>query len=153
MSSERTPLLSTAHMAATSLSDGNTGAPRADEHARRYGSTGHIHFHSAAEKPRPRSLKDLVAKPVIRQWIADGKLYREETSREMPRIELFFDLLYVGVIHQLGKHEERQTDSQPRSPRRSPTGRVLVSSSSLSGRHGVSGKKRAGTRTSRAVMM
>lgn len=77
--------------------------PEADAHARRYGNTGHIHFHSAFEKPRPRSIKDLVSKPVIRQWIADGKLYREESSREMPRIELFFDLLYVGIIHQLGE--------------------------------------------------
>lgn len=76
--------------------------PTPNENAARFGNTGHIHFHSNVEKPRPRKVADLVSKPVIRQWIAGGKLYREESSREMPRIELFFDLLYVGVIHQLG---------------------------------------------------
>lgn len=38
------------------------------------------------------------------QWIQGGKLYREQSPREAPRIELFFDLLYVGVIHQLGEY-------------------------------------------------
>lgn len=33
----------------------------------------------------------------------DGKLYREADPREVPRVELFFDLLYVGIIHQLAE--------------------------------------------------
>ena len=30
-----------------------------------------------------------------------GKIYREPSPREVPRIELFFDLTFVAVIHQL----------------------------------------------------
>lgn len=37
------------------------------------------------------------------QWIEGGKLYREPVPREVPRFELFFDLLYVGIIHQLAE--------------------------------------------------
>ncbi|ODN85091.1 hypothetical protein L202_00918 [Cryptococcus amylolentus CBS 6039] len=31
----------------------------------------------------------------------DGKIYREPSPRETPRIELFFDLLFVAIAHQL----------------------------------------------------
>jgi hypothetical protein len=35
--------------------------------------------------------------------MSKGKIHREPTPRETPRFELFFDLLYVAVIHQLGE--------------------------------------------------
>lgn len=35
------------------------------------------------------------------QWIEGGKIHREPVSRETPRFELFFDLLFVAIIHQL----------------------------------------------------
>lgn len=35
--------------------------------------------------------------------MSQGKIHREPTPRETPRFELFFDLLYVAVIHQLGE--------------------------------------------------
>lgn len=43
----------------------------------------------------------LFKRPVIRQWLYQGKLYREEDQRVCSRFELFFDLLFVGLIHQL----------------------------------------------------
>lgn len=109
------------------LEGGDTLAHEADEHARRFGNTGHITFHSAEEKPRPRKVADLFAKPVVRQWISGGKLYREATSRELPRIELFFDLLYVGVIRQLGGWVEESADgsrSRSRDAQRRECGAV-----------------------------
>ena len=39
----------------------------------------------------------------MRQWIEDGLVYRERDDREVSRFELFFDLLFVAVIHQLGE--------------------------------------------------
>ncbi|KAM0746513.1 hypothetical protein T439DRAFT_329623 [Meredithblackwellia eburnea MCA 4105] len=44
---------------------------------------------------------DLFQPPVVRQWLQDGKLYREAEERIPSRFELFFDLLLVGVVHQL----------------------------------------------------
>lgn len=61
------------------------------------------HSDSAAAWGRATRLGDLVHPPVVRQWIAGGKLYRERGERGSPRIELFLDLLYVGVVHQLAE--------------------------------------------------
>ncbi|BEI83165.1 hypothetical protein CcaverHIS002_0310330 [Cutaneotrichosporon cavernicola] len=61
-----------------------------------------IVLHSeGASRGRATRFRDLIHPPVIRQWIAGGKLYRERGERSSPRIELFLDLLYVGVVHQL----------------------------------------------------
>lgn len=49
----------------------------------------------------PIRLRHLFKRPVIRQWLYQGKLYREEDQRVCSRFELFFDLLFVGLIHQL----------------------------------------------------
>ncbi|KLT41203.1 hypothetical protein CC85DRAFT_312927 [Cutaneotrichosporon oleaginosum] len=61
------------------------------------------HADSAAAWDRATRLRDLIHPPVIRQWIAGGKLFRERGERASPRIELFLDLLYVGVVHQLAE--------------------------------------------------
>ncbi|BEJ13712.1 hypothetical protein CspHIS471_0308860 [Cutaneotrichosporon sp. HIS471] len=61
-----------------------------------------IVLHSeGASRGRATRVRDLIQPPIIRQWIAGGKLYRERGERSSPRIELFLDLLYVGVVHQL----------------------------------------------------
>ncbi|KAG8844658.1 hypothetical protein FRB96_002976 [Tulasnella sp. 330] len=49
----------------------------------------------------PVHWRHLFKRPVIRQWVHDGKLYREEANREAAKTELFFDLMFAGIIHQL----------------------------------------------------
>ncbi|KAI5480220.1 hypothetical protein MNV49_001548 [Pseudohyphozyma bogoriensis] len=44
---------------------------------------------------------DLFPPPVVRQWIDNGRLYREAEERAPSRYELFFDLILVGVVHQM----------------------------------------------------
>ncbi|KAL7419951.1 hypothetical protein Q5752_004914, partial [Cryptotrichosporon argae] len=71
-------------------------------HTARYGPVPHLVFHERAGEPeRTYRLRQLVRRPIIRQWIDGGKLYREPAPREVPRFELFFDLLFVAIIHQL----------------------------------------------------
>ncbi|ODO03664.1 hypothetical protein L198_02515, partial [Cryptococcus wingfieldii CBS 7118] len=53
------------------------------------------------EEFKPLRVRELVRPPVVRQWMEDGKLYREPSHHETPRIELFFDLLFVAIVHQL----------------------------------------------------
>ncbi|KAK0547787.1 hypothetical protein OC846_004383 [Tilletia horrida] len=43
----------------------------------------------------------LFKRPLIRQWLHNGRLYREEDEREPSRFELFFDLSFVGIVHLL----------------------------------------------------
>lgn len=49
----------------------------------------------------PIQLKHLFKRPVIRQWLYNGNYYREKDERQSSRFELFSDLLFVGVVHQL----------------------------------------------------
>ncbi|PWN46711.1 hypothetical protein IE53DRAFT_322468, partial [Violaceomyces palustris] len=49
----------------------------------------------------PIKIHHLWKRPLIRQWLYDGKLYREKDEREPSRFELFFDLMFVGIVHQL----------------------------------------------------
>ncbi|KAK4704700.1 hypothetical protein P7C70_g1511, partial [Phenoliferia sp. Uapishka_3] len=46
---------------------------------------------------------DIWKPPIVRQWLLNGRLYREAEERTPSRFELFFDLLLVGVIHQLAE--------------------------------------------------
>ncbi|GMK53530.1 hypothetical protein CspeluHIS016_0101160 [Cutaneotrichosporon spelunceum] len=62
-----------------------------------------LHSEGTGAKARATRFRDLINPPVIRQWISGGKLYREQEERSSPRIELFLDLLYVGVVHQLAE--------------------------------------------------
>jgi len=50
---------------------------------------------------RPLGWRHLFKRPVIRQYIRAGTLWREREEREPSRFELFFDLIFVGIIHQL----------------------------------------------------
>ena len=47
----------------------------------------------------PIKFTHLVKRPVVRQWLHKGNLYREEDVREPSRFELFFDLMFVGIAH------------------------------------------------------
>ena len=42
-------------------------------------------------------------RPVLRQWLSQGKIYREASTRQSSRFELFFDLLFVGIVHQIAE--------------------------------------------------
>ncbi|OAA79333.1 Low temperature requirement A [Akanthomyces lecanii RCEF 1005] len=42
--------------------------------------------------------------PVVRQWFHRGVIWRAAGQTEIMAIELFFDLLYVGIIHSNGEH-------------------------------------------------
>ncbi|KAL2675025.1 hypothetical protein Neosp_011205 [[Neocosmospora] mangrovei] len=46
----------------------------------------------------------LFKKPVVKQWFHKGLLWRASENTEIMAIELFFDLLYVGIIHINGEH-------------------------------------------------
>ena len=39
----------------------------------------------------------------LRSSSDQGKIYREPAPREVPRFELFFDLLFVAIIHNQGQ--------------------------------------------------
>ncbi|EJD45797.1 hypothetical protein AURDEDRAFT_184694 [Auricularia subglabra TFB-10046 SS5] len=61
-------------------------------------------FHDADEdaySARPRRPRDLIHPLVVRQWLVNGKLYREKFERAQSRFELFFDLVFVAFGHLL----------------------------------------------------
>ncbi|UKZ59020.1 uncharacterized protein TrAtP1_000340 [Trichoderma atroviride] len=46
----------------------------------------------------------LFKRPVIRQWFHQGLMWRASEQTEVMAIELFLDLVYVGIIHSNGEH-------------------------------------------------
>ncbi|KEP47321.1 Low temperature requirement protein LtrA [Rhizoctonia solani 123E] len=70
---------------------------------------GNVHFHGKSfdghnsEHSHHYSLKSLVRPPIVRQWIHLGKIHREHTERVPSRLELFFDLVFVAIAHQLSE--------------------------------------------------
>ncbi|KAF8594592.1 hypothetical protein BDV93DRAFT_549179 [Ceratobasidium sp. AG-I] len=68
---------------------------------------GKVFFHGKSfedhdsDHSHHRSFKSLVRPPVVRQWIHLGKIHREHTERVPSRLELFFDLVFVAIAHQL----------------------------------------------------
>lgn len=44
----------------------------------------------------------MIKRPVIRQWLHGGHLYREKDERKPSQFELFFDLIFVAVVNGLG---------------------------------------------------
>lgn len=63
-----------------------------------------VFFHDADEdaySARPRRPRDLIQPVVVRQWLVNGKLYREKFERGQSRFELFFDLVFVAFGHSL----------------------------------------------------
>ncbi|KAH7197126.1 bacterial low temperature requirement A protein-domain-containing protein [Fusarium flagelliforme] len=59
---------------------------------------------SGGGQPRLGETIKLFKKPVIKQWFHKGLLWRASDNTEIMAIELFFDLLYVGIIHVNGEH-------------------------------------------------
>nr|GAT45965.1 predicted protein [Mycena chlorophos] len=49
------------------------------------------------------NIDQFLQRPRVHQWIQNGKLYREATELQSSRFELFFDLLFVGMVHQLSE--------------------------------------------------
>ncbi|KAG8774642.1 hypothetical protein FRC16_005037, partial [Serendipita sp. 398] len=47
------------------------------------------------------TFRTLVKPFVIKQWVYKGKIYRERKERVPSRFELFFDLVFVAIAHQL----------------------------------------------------
>ncbi|KAF8672052.1 Bacterial low temperature requirement A protein (LtrA) [Rhizoctonia solani] len=70
---------------------------------------GNVHFHGKSfddhdsEHSHHYSFKNLIRPPVVRQWIHLGKIHREHTERVPSRLELFFDLVFVAIAHQLSE--------------------------------------------------
>ncbi|KAF5678920.1 hypothetical protein FHETE_1029 [Fusarium heterosporum] len=59
---------------------------------------------SGGGQPRLGETIKLFKKPVVKQWFHKGLLWRASENTEIMAIELFFDLLYVGIIHVNGEH-------------------------------------------------
>jgi hypothetical protein len=49
------------------------------------------------------NIDQFLQRPVLRQWLSHGKIYREASERQSSRFELFFDLLFVGIVHQIAE--------------------------------------------------
>ncbi|KAJ6591104.1 hypothetical protein DFH09DRAFT_193521 [Mycena vulgaris] len=49
------------------------------------------------------NMDQLLQRPVLHQWLQNGKLYREAGDQQSSRFELFFDLLFVGMVHQVSE--------------------------------------------------
>ncbi|CAM1504207.1 Fc.00g017980.m01.CDS01 [Cosmosporella sp. VM-42] len=67
-------------------------------------SAASISTKSSWEEARLGETTKLFKKPVVKQWFHKGLLWRASEQTEIMAIELFFDLLYVGVIHINGEH-------------------------------------------------
>lgn len=57
----------------------------------------------AGEGSSMSTLRSLVKPFVIKQWLYQGKIYREKKERIPSRFELFFDLVFVAIAHQLSE--------------------------------------------------
>ncbi|KAJ9474204.1 hypothetical protein PHBOTO_004273 [Pseudozyma hubeiensis] len=62
-------------------------------------SKPHVEVHS---DDLPITLRHLVKRPLIRQWLHGPKLYREKDERKPSQFELVFDLIFVAVVNKLG---------------------------------------------------
>ncbi|KAF8208298.1 hypothetical protein K438DRAFT_2013078 [Mycena galopus ATCC 62051] len=49
------------------------------------------------------NLDQFLQRPKLHQWLSAGKIYREAGERQSSRFELFFDLLFVGMVHQISE--------------------------------------------------
>lgn len=54
------------------------------------------------------TVRSFVKPFVIKQWLHRGKLYRERRERVPSRFELFFDLVFVAIAHQLSEAAAEQ---------------------------------------------
>ncbi|KAJ1338182.1 low temperature requirement protein A [Microdochium nivale] len=53
----------------------------------------------------------LFQRPVIKQYFHKGLLWRNSEQTEIMSFELFFELIYVGIIHYNGEHVADKTDA------------------------------------------
>ncbi|KAF7343484.1 hypothetical protein MVEN_01781300 [Mycena venus] len=49
------------------------------------------------------NLDQFLKRPRLHQWLSAGKIYREAGEQQSSRFELFFDLLFVGMVHQISE--------------------------------------------------
>ncbi|KAJ7057067.1 hypothetical protein C8F01DRAFT_1153281 [Mycena amicta] len=49
------------------------------------------------------NIDQFLQRPTLHSWLQNGKLFREATELQSSRFELFFDLLFVGMVHQLSE--------------------------------------------------
>ncbi|KAK2600105.1 hypothetical protein QQS21_005191 [Conoideocrella luteorostrata] len=54
----------------------------------------------------------LAKRPVVRQWFHGNVLWRGSEQTEIMAVELFFDLLYVGIIHSNGEHMSEEANGE-----------------------------------------
>ncbi|KAJ7094011.1 hypothetical protein B0H15DRAFT_1020655 [Mycena belliarum] len=54
------------------------------------------------------NIDQLLQRPILHQWLQNGKLYRTAGEQQSSRFELFFDLLFVGMVHQLSEAAAEQ---------------------------------------------
>jgi hypothetical protein len=61
----------------------------------------HMFFHNY-------NFTEFANRPILHQWFQNRKIYREARERVSSRFELFFDLLFVGIVHQLAESAAEQ---------------------------------------------
>ncbi|EGR52249.1 uncharacterized protein TRIREDRAFT_53747 [Trichoderma reesei QM6a] len=66
--------------------------------------SGRVRGQHGQEAERRGETTKLFKRPVIRQWFHQGLLWRASEQTEVMAIELFLDLVYVGIIHSNGEH-------------------------------------------------
>ncbi|KAJ7507266.1 hypothetical protein B0H11DRAFT_2219094 [Mycena galericulata] len=49
------------------------------------------------------NIDQFLQRPRLHQWLNNGRLYREAGEQQSSRFELFFDLLFVGMVHQISE--------------------------------------------------
>ncbi|GAA5908283.1 hypothetical protein JCM6882_006791 [Rhodosporidiobolus microsporus] len=69
------------------------------------------HRQHIREQAGPLSWRHLFKRPIVRQWLVGGVLAREHAERGPARFELFFDLVFVGIIHQLAERAAEESSS------------------------------------------
>jgi hypothetical protein len=63
----------------------------------------HMFFHKY-------NFSEFFKRPILHQWLQDGKVFREAKERVSSRFELFFDLLFVGIVHQIAESAAEHAD-------------------------------------------
>ncbi|KAG8738892.1 hypothetical protein FRC10_006409 [Ceratobasidium sp. 414] len=81
---------------------------------------GNVFFHgksfdSHGDHSHHHTWRELVRPPIVRQWIHLGKIHREHTERVPSRLELFFDLVFVAIAHQLSDSVAENASARPPS--------------------------------------
>ncbi|KFA77142.1 hypothetical protein S40288_05295 [Stachybotrys chartarum IBT 40288] len=59
---------------------------------------------SLMARRRPGETVKLFKRPVVKQWFHRGLLWRASEDTQIQAIELFFDLLFVGIVHVNGEY-------------------------------------------------